>query len=287
VKVRRRVEPADFKEAYELMQRPRGRALWSVCDEYEIQGDKIVATIRFSNISEEWTDYAPLEDVPDLFLKFSRIYREDSFEEAALAFSHNYGLPSSDQEIVASEIDIDGAVEKISLSRFREEARKAHCVLTLYEAVLNEDAQAAKKIFQEHRAIRLFALYDEFFRIENLHDPYGLLHISLLCAIETVQEIVHKLCRQHIRIDVQMDRVPDLSTAKMFWDFDDLLGAMYLQMWGLMASGGNIARCEYCGRIISLARPHPEGRKRRRDKKFCDDACRQAHHRSKSKSQTQ
>jgi hypothetical protein len=68
------------------------------------------------------------------------------------------------------------------------------------------------------------------------------------------------------------------------WNFESLLGAMYLQMYWLMASGSEIARCEYCGLLLSLARPNPEGRKRRSDRRFCGDACRQAHHRAKKKS---
>lgn len=43
---------------------------------------------------------------------------------------------------------------------------------------------------------------------------------------------------------------------------------MYLQMYWLITSGGDIIRCEYCGGVISLTRPRPEGRKTRRDKKF-------------------
>ena len=80
---------------------------------------------------------------------------------------------------------------------------------------------------------------------------------------------------------------PTPANVRPIWRFDNLLAALYLQMHWLLSSGGELARCENCGRIISLARPHPEGRKHRRDKRFCDDACRQAHHRSKSKSQTQ
>jgi len=63
------------------------------------------------------------------------------------------------------------------------------------------------------------------------------------------------------------------------WNFKSLLGAMYLQMYWLMGSGGNVTRCRYCGRIISVASPAPDARKTpRQDKKFCDDACRQRHH---------
>jgi hypothetical protein len=76
------------------------------------------------------------------------------------------------------------------------------------------------------------------------------------------------------------DHPPELKST---WDFDNLLGAAYLQLHWLITSGDALARCGYCGRVLSLARPHPDGRKRRSDKRFCDDACRQAHHRSKKK----
>jgi len=68
----------------------------------------------------------------------------------------------------------------------------------------------------------------------------------------------------------------------MIWPLDNLLGAMYLRMYWLMTSAEELKRCEHCGLLNPLARPHPEGRKRR-DKKICDDACRQAHHRSKKR----
>jgi hypothetical protein len=74
------------------------------------------------------------------------------------------------------------------------------------------------------------------------------------------------------------------ANVRAWWEYENLLGAMYLQMHWLMTSGGELTRCEYCGRIFALSRPYPEGRKRRRDKRFCDDACRQAHHRSKKRS---
>ena len=75
----------------------------------------------------------------------------------------------------------------------------------------------------------------------------------------------------------------DPMKLRSIWEFDNLLGAMYLQMYWLMTSAGELKRCEHCGRIVSLSCPHPEGRKRRSDKRFCDDACRLANHRSKKK----
>ena len=63
----------------------------------------------------------------------------------------------------------------------------------------------------------------------------------------------------------------------------NLLGAMYTQFYWLLASGGDLSRCKYCGRIISHASPAlgeggRRGRKPRNDKEFCDSRCRQNYH---------
>jgi hypothetical protein len=42
-------------------------------------------------------------------------------------------------------------------------------------------------------------------------------------------------------------------------------------------------RCKHWGVTFLRARTAPEGRKGCRDKRVCDDACRQAQHRSKKK----
>jgi hypothetical protein len=283
--MRQRVEPADFLETRGTSRNAHERGIWEVCDEYEIWGDEVVAGVEYRGHAEEWGMYSPLEDVPDLFLKFSRTFIEDDFEGAVLAFAHNYGLPNSTQEGLNGTKGAHLTPERMALPRFRSEAEKAHSVLALYEAVLNEDVQAIKSAFLDHRGIDLFALYDKVFRIEDLDDANILLQIGLLCAIETVEQVVHKLCRQRIRIDPpQSGKAPSLSTINTSWEFDNLFGAMYLQMWWLIGSRGIITRCEFCGRPVSLARTYPDGRKRRRDKRFCDDACRQAHHRAKKES---
>ncbi len=174
---------------------------------------------------------------------------------------------------------------KMKLSEFRDEARRAHAVLTFYEAVLNRNASAVKNLFLELRDDSVFTLWDKTFRFERIeeHDDV-LLRIGLICAVQTVEEVVQEMCRNRI-FSMKADKRPDRSTVHTAWDFDSLMGAMHLQMWWLMASAGDITRCEFCGRIVSLARSRPEGRKHRRDKRFCNDACRQAHHRSKKQTQ--
>ena len=60
----------------------------------------------------------------------------------------------------------------------------------------------------------------------------------------------------------------------------NLLGAMYVQFYWLVASAGDLSRCKHCNRIISYASPIPGSRDRkpRKDKEFCDKRCRQNYH---------
>jgi hypothetical protein len=97
---------------------------------------------------------------------------------------------------------------------------------------------------------------------------------ALAASVSVVNDAVTKLCRQVT--SVHFDRPdPDPSSAvKVTWSFDNLLGAMYPQMWWVVISSGDLSCCEHCSRLISLARPSPGARTRRSDKRFCDDACR-------------
>jgi hypothetical protein len=279
-----RLEPADFREAHGLTGGEAAHS-WSVCGKgYEIVGDEIVATLEYSDLSDDWLDYFPLENVPDLFLKFGKLYEQTDFEQAALAFSNKYGLPGDREVSAKDERGQKPTPPKMRVSEFRNEARRAWGVLALYEAVLNGDAPAVKDLFFKLRDDKVYAMWDKFFRFERIEDYDDvLLQIGFLCAVQTVEEVVQNVCRHRIMFSTQSGKRPDLSTVHTAWHFDSLVGAMHLQMWWLMASAGDITRCEFCGRIVSLARSRPGGRKHRRDKRFCDDACRQAHHRSKKK----
>src|SRR5215213_10034326 len=89
------------------------------------------------------------------------------------------------------------------------------------------------------------------------------------------------LCRPAMQLE-RASCLADPMRPRMIWPLDNLLGAMYLQMYWLMTSAEELKRCEHCGLLNPLARPHPKGRKRR-DKRICDDACHRAHHRSKKR----
>lgn len=274
--MRRRVSPDDLRHANRLTRQHDHPGGWFVCDEYNICNEEVVAKYpaRNSEGISMWRSYRPLEEAPDLFLKLAAVYEAPSFTEAALTFSHKYG-------VLGGNSNRQGGTEnKTSLSSWWEEAQRAWVILKLYEAALNWDGEAAKRLHAEYDNIVLEEMSPNL-RGDEIHPgkSWQIAQEALIDSTLMVQETVQLLCRPAIASWGGSDPL----RVEAGWQFDNLLGAMYLQMFWLMISGDDLTRCEYCGRTIALARTHPQGRKRRRDKRFCDDACRQAHHRSTKK----
>ncbi len=290
--MRRRIGADDFRGARGLVpQFLKGpwegdgtSELWWVCDDYEVHGDKLVATFPLKKIEgrSRWRSYRPLEEAQDLFLKFVRLHEAPDFEKAVLRFCRKYGAlhhTTGDEQ------------REYTLSEFRLEAWRAWIVLRLYEAALNQDRQAAALLLYsglEEMQECLFALgmtgLKRSFLLTEFSEDVLWQDAAVRAVTTIVGGAVHKYCFLGLVLHSGEDRFPaHPSHIKSTIGFRNLLGVMYLQLYWLLASGGNLARCEHCGYPISLARPTPDGRKRRRDKRFCDDACRQAHHRSRKK----
>src|SRR5215212_7812448 len=88
-----RVGADDFSAANRVAKGPTNGGVWAVCEEYELRGnDEIVSRFDYG-IRERWRFYQPLEETPNLFLSFARLYEAPDFEKAALSFSNKYGLP--------------------------------------------------------------------------------------------------------------------------------------------------------------------------------------------------
>jgi hypothetical protein len=231
---------------------------------------------------EGWHSYQPLREEPDLFLKFSKVWQDKNFPSAAQAFVSRFGLPRGTGRGKGSD-----QPTRLSLQEFFEESQRAWVALTLYESVLNKDEAAAEKLLAEYRDL------DEPFDECHKHTqqwalpddtvPLTPLQGALAASVSVVDDVVTRLCRQGTSVHFDRPNPDPSSAVKVTWSFDNLLGAMYLQMWWMVTSSGDLSRCEHCSRLISLTRPSPGARKRRSDKKFCDDACRQAHHRSKKR----
>jgi hypothetical protein len=160
------------------------------------------------------------------------------------------------------------------------------------EAVLNEDRDAAKQV--------IFDYYPAFFTldwmvpggivlepelytigrndtievVEKHYDGDYLWYLLASCAY-IVQEMVDAFCWPSLSVE-EKPRAPVRATAS--WGVRNLLGAMYLQMYRLMAAGEEVTTCRYCGRVIPLMSSEIGDRKKRQDKKYCNDACRQRYH---------
>jgi hypothetical protein len=291
--MRRRLGLADVKEPHAAVFETRANSCWLRCDRYEIQGHEIIAApdrVRglerglTEQDDEGWTVYNPINEVPDLFLRFARLYGEPDFDKVALGFANKYGLPSGNDERPAPFREPGFETEALawSLSQFRHEARRAWVTLALYESVLNDEDQTVRQLLSKHGDFEPFETWLDYLKMDRDEDQNWALAVGFSCAVGATEEVVHKYCRQESVLSLYPDVRPSVShEMDIAWTFDTLLGAMYLQMYWMMASSDSKSRCEHCGQIISLGRPYPDGRKRRRDKRFCDDACRQAHHRSK------
>jgi hypothetical protein len=293
----------DFDTTGRLMGSRSASREWNVCEAYELtrsrdtsegNADPYVVVPKYPYepaTFDKWSSYEPLEETPDLFLKFARLYQAQDQAEAMLDWIHTYGMlghgqppwmPGSPQNVQAFWLAVGQAAG----------------LLTRYEAVLNRDRQSVQRaILVEFPYVGAWGHLDNELSdwpdhinselvasqiAELVEEHYGgdYLWYALEIAADEVQCMVAMLCNPALSVE-KGSHDPSGITAQ--WNFKSLLGAMYLQMYWLMAAGSELTRCEYCGRLISLARPSPESRKRRRDKRFFDDACRQAHHRSKKR----
>jgi len=277
----------------------RGSHTWRVCEEYELkrlvdtpEGDSLpyVLVPKYPydpSYFDKWRTYAPLEDTPDLFLRFARLHEKGNQGEAMVDWVHSYGILGQDGETPRSPGEPQHAKD------FKETVGEAAGILALYEAVLNGDGEKAKSaILEEYPTVGIsWRMYNSVpdkppymdrewvaeqisETVEKIFDG-DYLQYALETAAGDVQDMVSSYCNPVLSVD-EGSRDPTGITAT--WVFKNLLGAMYLQMYWLMGAGGDITRCRYCGRIISLTSPLPGARKTRLDKKFCDNACRQRHH---------
>ena len=289
----------DFDKTSELMGGSPGGRTWDVCEEYELkklldppEGDSLpyVLVRRYPwgpSYFDKWRTYAPLEDTPDLFLRFARLHGKGDPVEAMVDWVHRYGVLGHEGKSRYPP----GAPQ--DARSFTHAVGQAAGVLALYEAALNGDAEKARSaILEEFPFVGIWwRMYNEvlnkpqhidrewiaaqiFETVEEILDG-DFLEYALDVAADEVQYMVSNYCSPALSVK---EGARDPSGISAHWRFKSLLGAMYLQMYWLMGADGDVTRCRYCGRIISLASPAPDARKTRQDKKFCDDACRQRHY---------
>lgn len=238
---------------------------------------------------KDWKTYKPLEETPDLFLRFARLARKPPTKERALVWCQEHGVLGLAGDYHwgwTGENKAHQAYE--SLESFNAEVDRAAGVLALYEAALNRDHEAAVYFASDKYSQISAELWDSGIRqnwdstlvqeMVQAHAGGDYLAYALEAASWIVESTVRGSCYPTLRAE-QGDNPSNIpSDVQGGWGFKNLRGAMYLQMYWLMAAGGNIARCQYCGGVIDLSSGGEGNRKTRQDKKFCDAACRQRYH---------
>jgi hypothetical protein len=276
---------------------------WGVCEDYEIEevpsgeqylktpegwvfvgSTRIVPKYPISR-HDKWTYYDPVNDTPDLFLRFARLNEGPLLPDSIRGWVRRYGLLG-----LNNHTDwVVGYWDPEYTEAINEMTKLASAVLKGYEAVLNSDSDAAKRI--------IFNNYSRVFSLDwsSLRFDSGFLTIEKQDIAEAVEqdydgdytwylleccaEIVQEMVRAHSWPALSVEGKPRRPVSVVAgWSIRNLLGAMYLQMYRLMAAGEEVTTCRYCGRVISLLESENDDRKPRQDKKYCDDACRQRFH---------
>ena len=252
--------------------------------------------------------YDPLIDTPYLFLDFARVAeRKDNPYLALMDWISEYGLlgytprnPQYSKESTLVEEWVDSFTPPKryddkggpwdTLYLIGAEAYQTNEALRLYEAALSYDEEKLEQaIFSEESpdwaAKRRKSL-------KNRGAATGASWVDVLVDEALTQTIeftihpIHNFAYPDIGFPpsfIGSGREGPLLTIEGMtrgWQVRNLVGAMHLQFYWLITSGGDISRCKHCNRIISYAPPIPgsDDRKPRRDKEFCDKRCRQNYH---------
>jgi hypothetical protein len=295
--VKRGIRSNDYEGTAPPIKDPRQVNRWGVCVEgYELMPPRRGSAhdtrlrakyaLRLTDIDDKnWKTYKPLEEHPDLFLRFARLGREPVSPQRALSWCERYGVLGLAGDYHWGWAGENKACQTYEhLDAFDAELDRAAGILSLYEAVLNRDEEAARyyavekypQISEELYGASCGQQWDASL-VEEMVGTWGE-GDHLVYALEAVTFIVESTVRGSCYPTLRSEGSRDPSSVSGSWGFKNLRGAMYLQMYWLMASGGNVRRCRYCGAIIALSRSLPEGRKPRQDRKYCNDACRQRYH---------
>jgi hypothetical protein len=278
----RRVGLDSFKQIPKLSRMSiEGEGTWTVCEKYEIRGDEVVAAwSRPQVIKREgtWRSYQPIKEAPELFLRFAALHKAADFERAVLDWTHKFGVLGGDGA------DSFRSFETTPVKTYWHHSVQAWILLRMYEAWWSEDAGILRDLvaeYQDEPTGRHFTSYLVKRDLDSLRSTDDAVDL----CVWRVSEIMERLCHmQVVPFSEKKGEVLRVTQLQSYWHFTNLIGAMYTQFYRLMTTSESLSHCEQCGLPMSLGRPRPGDRKRRTDKRFCNDACRQAHHRSKERS---
>lgn len=150
---------------------------WRVCEDYEIR--RLSENIESAYLrakypkhqNTKWMEYKPLQESPNLFLRFAKLHERELSEKLALDWARKYGLLGyvPDQETMLQKSraggvsweelrrvprpkqvpEVSGIPSDGTVGVFWEEVRRAAGVLMMYEAALHGDNEVAKGVIRE------------------------------------------------------------------------------------------------------------------------------------------
>ena len=191
--MKRPVYGRDFEGVAPRIRDARQLNRWGVCiGGYELRpnrqrgsyGDWLSAKepLRLTEVDgNNWKTYKPLEERPDLFLKFARLARQPTSAERALNWCKEYGVLGLSGDYHWGWTGENTAPQKREgLQAFDTEVERAAGLLALYESALNRDREAAEyyaldrypRISAELAGVRLDQEWDPS-RVEEMVGLYG------------------------------------------------------------------------------------------------------------------
>ena len=263
----------------------RGRPSYYMHPKYEAK------FVRFSQVEvfDNFREYKPFEHTPGLFRKFANLHKGDRSPETALKWANEHAPLRSNLAIFLSrhgfeQYGLDDPREYVD--DFYEEVDRAATILSLYEAVLARDKESAWELVQRGPSAFARHYYEQYWNWEEEDEKHqdGILGFALHAVAFEVTRMVRTYASRGFFIP------PGLALAsriKWGWNFDNLLGAMYLQMYWLLEAGEkNVTHCKACGKLIQLTAREPSStdpskrRKTRQDTQFCrnNGKCRQRYY---------
>jgi hypothetical protein len=225
-------------------------------------------------------NYAPLRDVPDLFLRFAglaskKVASIDAALEVMIEWATTYGVLGIDSQFYWNAPRSDyPRTRRESLASFREAVGEAAKCLELYKAAMLLDDDPAKAILEKYSAGGSKG-FEGTLREKR--------EWALIVCGEIIGPRIEVDCYPHLLRTVKNPKTDfwyDKRTIGFAqgWGFCTLLGAMYLQMMLYMTGGGEWKPCKRpgCyGRVTYISPKEVEGRQHRThsNKEFCSRAC--------------
>ena len=294
----------DFGKARGLLPYANSAGSLLVCKEYELHLDEVRSQelgrpsyythpkypMKFLGYSpakdqDNWREYEPLEN-DRLFFEFASLRKGKRSPEKVLNWINEHAPLMLDAALVMNRHGYKwwGGNPREYVDDFYQEVDRAATIIALYEAVLGRNKEAVEEILTHEPTNFARQLYEEFWNWEPEDEKHydGKLGFALNAVMFEVMRLKRTYSQQTMYLPPGR-ALP--SRVRQGWEFQNLLGAMYVQMYWLLAAGEkNVTHCKYCGdlvplttRVIDSSKPS-KSRKPRDDTEYCGKPCKQSYY---------